>query len=70
MRHGAHAARCDARPAFTRQPPIPARPADYVDFLTSVTPENQEEFMMQASARHERAPAGSAARGAEWRLLP
>jgi hypothetical protein len=32
-----------------RRPAATARfcPADYVDFLTSVTPENQEEFMMQ-----------------------
>lgn len=29
--------------------PRPCPPSDYVDFLTSVTPENQEEFMMQAS---------------------
>lgn len=29
-------------------PSFPPAPADYVDFLTSVTPENQEEFMMQA----------------------
>ena len=25
-------------------------PVDYVDFLTSVTPENQEEFMMQVGS--------------------
>ena len=28
-------------------------PADYVDFLTSVTPENQEEFMMQVGCAVE-----------------
>lgn len=50
-----------ARPCCARLPayPPPLPPADYVDFLTSVTPENQEEFMMQMR-RFNLGPVGEA----------
>ena len=54
---GQLAARPPAHPCATE--PHPRPPADYVDFLNSVTPENQEEFMMQMR-RFNLGPVGEA----------
>lgn len=52
---------CSPCASYLHPPPLsaPRGPPDYVDFLNSVTPDNQEEFMMQMR-RFNLGPVGEA----------